>query len=342
MADVRPGCAVALTAPSPAIQVAVPVLDVASYTSHRLHGPDRVWTETNCSVDVWIELLHLLGMEPAAAAAFALSSDFEGDAWTFLKFPPEDLRALFGIEVAEMIVWKALADHIAEHLDAGRLLTVEVDAFHLPDTHGVSYRLEHTKTTIVPLKLDRASRLLGYLHGSGYFELRADDFDGVLRLGRHEDATVLAPYVEHIKLDGLKGASDDLASRAEGLARQHLTRRPSTNPVTRFRQRLDADLPWLTQQDIATFHKYAFATCRQCGAAAELAASFVEWLASAQGSAADPAAQHLLATAEAAKSLQFSLARVARGRTVDLRGPLERMETGWQAAVDLLVDRHEG
>ena len=49
-------------------------------------------------MDVWIEVLHALGLDPVAASAFTLSCDFEGDQWTFFKYPPEDLRALFGIE----------------------------------------------------------------------------------------------------------------------------------------------------------------------------------------------------------------------------------------------------
>ena len=31
------------------------------WVPHRLHGPDRMWPETNCYVDLWIELLHALG-----------------------------------------------------------------------------------------------------------------------------------------------------------------------------------------------------------------------------------------------------------------------------------------
>ena len=58
--------------------------------AHSLHRSDRCWTETNCYVDVWIEVLHALGLDPTAAGAFTLSTDFEGDQWTFFKFPPED------------------------------------------------------------------------------------------------------------------------------------------------------------------------------------------------------------------------------------------------------------
>ncbi len=65
----------------------VPV-DASSYRPHPLHATERTWTETNCYVDLWIELLHSLGLDPLAAAAFTISTDFEGDQWTFFKFPP--------------------------------------------------------------------------------------------------------------------------------------------------------------------------------------------------------------------------------------------------------------
>ena len=68
-------------------------LTAATFVPHPLHATERSWTETNCYVDVWIEVLHALGLDPVAASAFTLSCDFEGDQWTFFKYPPEDLRA---------------------------------------------------------------------------------------------------------------------------------------------------------------------------------------------------------------------------------------------------------
>ena len=32
--------------------------------AHALHAPERNWPETNCYVDVWVELLHDLGLDP--------------------------------------------------------------------------------------------------------------------------------------------------------------------------------------------------------------------------------------------------------------------------------------
>ena len=66
-------------------------LEPALYQRHRLHTQERSWAETNCYVDIWIELLHAWGFEPIAALPFTVAIDFEGDQWTFFKFPHADL-----------------------------------------------------------------------------------------------------------------------------------------------------------------------------------------------------------------------------------------------------------
>jgi hypothetical protein len=320
------------------------LLDITAdgYRRHPLHEQVRTWSETNCYVDVWIELLHSLGLDPLAAAAFALSSDFEGDQWTFFKYPPEDLRAVYGIEVAEMNVWLPIEQHVVDQLGMGRLLTVEVDAWFLPDTTD-SYRTEHVKTTIVPQAIDVEARALGYFHNAGYYELCGDDFDGVFRLGDEAAAAAasgasMPPYVELVKLDRMHRDDEDvLVERAVSLVREHLSRRPTTNPVARFRERLKADLEWLAARDLETFHLWAFGTCRQCGASAELAASFLEWLGVQRddGAYTAPAAD-FASIAEAAKSLQFMLARAVRGRSVEVAPVLDEMERRWDSAMRAL------
>ena len=42
-------------------------LDPATYVPHPLHAADRNWTETNCWLDMMIEVLHVLGLDPVAA-----------------------------------------------------------------------------------------------------------------------------------------------------------------------------------------------------------------------------------------------------------------------------------
>jgi hypothetical protein len=315
-------------------------IEAASYRPHPLHASARTWTETNCYVDLWVELLHALDLDPLAAAAFTLSTDFEGDQWTFFKYPPEDLRRAYGIEVSEMNVWRPLVDHVVEQLELGRLLTIEADSWFLPDTAGVSYRLGHTKSTIVPQAIDVEGRRLGYFHNAGYFELEGEDFDGALRWAP-SDGALLPPYVELVRLDRVRRAGDPLEV-ARQLAGEHLARRPGDNPVVRLRKRLEADLPWLASAGLDTFHAYAFGTCRQCGASAELAASFVDWLAAHGEDGVAPFADRLRVVAESAKALQFGLARAARGRSVDLDPALGEMERAWEDAIEGLAARYAG
>lgn len=317
-------------------------LDPGRYEPHRFHRTERVWSEHNCYVDLWIEMLHALGLDPVAASAFTLSTDFEGDQWTMFKYPPEDLRTLFGIEVAELNVWRPLSEHVIEQISFGRLLTVDVDAWFLPDTRGVSYRTGHQKTTLAVESVDLDARRMGYFHNAGYFVLEGDDFDGVMGLGAWEPGpSELPPYTEVVRLDRLRRSDPDRLERVRSLTKQHLARLPDTNPVSRFTQRLREDLPWLAEHDLDTFHRYAFGTCRQCGASAELAADFVEWLADNEGSESD-AAKQLRQISEGAKALQFSLARAARGRKVDLDEVASAMETAWERAMSSLVERYGG
>ncbi|MEY2422436.1 MAG: hypothetical protein QOI95_2503 [Acidimicrobiaceae bacterium] len=317
-------------------------IDAATYEPHPLHSGERMWSETNCYVDLWIEVLHAFGFDPIACAAFTLSTDFEGDQWTFFKFPLEDLRAMYGIEVGEMNVWAPTENHIVEQLALGRLLTIEADSWYLPDTAGVSYQLDHVKSAIVPQLIDSDARRLGYFHNAGYFELNGDDYDGVLRRTEAlQDPRVLPPYVELVKLDAAR--HDDASQLVDGaiqLTRDHLARRPATNPVPRMRKRLADDLVWLSSQTLDTFHRWAFGFCRQCGANAELAATYVDWLAANDDASIASAADAFRELSNAAKTLQFNLARVVRGRAVDVEPVLDAMERHWDSAMAPLVARY--
>lgn len=305
------------------------------YSNYVLHSTERVWSETNCYVDVWFEVLHSLGLDPMIACAFAVSADFEGDQWTFFKYPEADLRRAYGIDVHEMNPWRGVLEHVVEQLTLGRLMTVEVDSFFLPDTQGVAYRLEHVKSTIVPNAVDVNGKVLGYFHNAGYFELRGDDFDGIFRLDGERHA--LSPYTEIIRLDRMLHLPDTTAAAlATTLLREHLERAPDTDPVSRMATRMESDLPWLRDQPPETFHSWAFATVRQCGACAETAASFLSWLATHDGPPnARAAAEPWKNLADQAKALQFALARAARGRAIDLCSSMQQMAHEWRRAQDL-------
>jgi hypothetical protein len=329
----------AAPAGEPVVRSLLP-LDADTFDPHPLHVGDRNWTATNCYVDVWIEVLHALGLEPLAAAAFTLSAGWEGDQWTFFKYPPEDLRRVYGLEVTELNVWKPVVDHVLEQLELGRLCTVEADSWFLPDTRGDSYHEEHVKSTVVPQMVDLGERRLGYFHNAGYFELDGEDFDGVFQRGRYADPAKLPPYVEVIRLDRLVRGDAGLVGRGVELAREHLARRPTDNPVAAMGARILRDVPWLAQEDLETFHLYAFGTCRQCGASTEMAASFVDWVNRNDRPGTESAADDFRAVAEGAKALQFALARVVRGRSSDLESILGPMADRFERAMGTLECRY--
>ncbi len=314
----------------------------AGYVRHPLHHADRAWLESNCYVDLWVELLHAAGAEPLAALPFTLATDFEGDQWRFFKFPLADLDALYGIEVFELNVWRPLVAHVAEQLALGRPSIVEVDAFYLPDTAGTSYRAEHVKTSIGVQALDADRRRLGYFHNAGYYELEGDDFAGAFRLeGRLTDPEYLPPYVEVAKL-GTRPAPAGPALREASIAclHYHLARRPVANPCRRYAAKFAADLEWLAAEPLGSFHAYAFATLRQCGSAFELAASYLRWLSGAGGIDIENAALACDRIAGSAKVLQFATARaVHTRRPFDAAPTLDMMAAAWDDVMAALLPR---
>lgn len=307
----------------------------AEYQPHTIHAHDRVWTETNCYVDLWIELLHSLGADPVPALAFVLSADCDGRQWDFVKMQSEDLRTLYGIDVGEMNVWRPVLAHVREGLSDGVLLTVEVDGFWLPDTAGTSYRNQHTKTTIVPNSVDEAEKVLGYFHNRGYFELSGADFDGVFNLAPEPHEEVLLPYIEQIRL-GRNTIADGVGERDLAVARAHLSRRAPGNPVDRLAQRIVADIPLVQASGPDAFHLWSFGLLRQCGATAELAADLVGYLAGRGADGIENAVPHFLQVAQGAKAVQFRMARASRGRAVSLDEPLADMAANWSAAMNIV------
>lgn len=304
--------------------------------SHWLHSADRVWTESNCYADIWIEVEHALGFDPVAGLGYTLGATFDADQWTFIKPYPADLELLYGLDVREINPWLPIEEHIAEEVGRGNLLTVEVDSFHLPDTAGVSYGIEHVKTTIVPATIDPTRRLLRYFHGQGYQSLSGEDYDGVLGLGADPELVRLPPYVELVRRSAPASMDRVLATRACQTAREHLGRRPSISPVSSMADHVVTRLPELRAIGSELFHRYAFVTCRQCGATAELAADFAEWLAKGGDPSLADAAPLFRSVAQDAKALQFSLARAARGRRVEVTDLLAGMVDAWEGAMAVM------
>jgi hypothetical protein len=317
-------------------------LEPTTYVPHPLHSPDRAFPETNCYTDLWIDLLHGLGHEPTAMLAYCVSVDFEGDQWTFFKPPPADIERLYGAEIQEFVVYRPLPDHVFEQIELGRIAIVEVDGFYLPDTLGRSYREQHEKTSIAVAAIDREEERLRYFHGRGYFELEGDDYRNALRIGREFSPDVLPPYVEFVRRDRLTPVlPDGLRAVARDLLAVQVERRPRESPVLRFGERLAIDLPVLFAGDQDVYHAYAFATVRQCGAAWEVAATFLSWLA-ASGDA-PPAARAFDSLASQCKTLLFKLARAAAlGRAFDVSPAIEEMAASWDRAMQELERAEAG
>lgn len=317
----------AATAPAAPLLLREP----ATYRPHHTHLDGRIWRETNCYFDLWIEVLHLLGCDPVPSFACALSADHDGTQWTFLKPHPEDIRRLYGLEIAEDTVWRPVLDTVEAGSRRGVIYTVEVDGWWLPDTAGTSYRTTHEKTTIVPVRVDRPSRTMVYVHNAGLFSLNGDDFDGVFGL-REDSMSVLLPYMEQVRYRPHLVTDDALAA----ITRDHVARRADGNPVQRLADGVREALEWLPHEGMDAFHPWAFAVLRQCGATAELAADFaaeIDGIFPGAGLAAAPFRN----VAEQAKSVQFKMARAASGRRVDVEPPLQSMIESWQLAMESIV-----
>ncbi|HET7795896.1 MAG TPA: DUF1839 family protein [Rhizobacter sp.] len=317
---------------------ALPELDAATYRPHAMHSEQAVWFEKNCYVDVWIELLHALKLEPAAAMAFTLAVDFEGDHWTFFKPPHTELRTLYGVDVQELNVWRPLIDHAAEHLAAGKLIATEADSFWLPDTAGTDYRHQHVKTTIVLNDLDLDAQRLGYFHGPSYFKLEGEDFRQLFALDEPTRPTALPLFAELIRIDRLvRRPPGELAEASLQMLREYFALRPVSNPVSRFATRFDADLPELHARGMAHYHAWAFTTLRQLGAAFELASNQLRWLGSQGHADLEAAADRFDVIAQECKSLILKVARVVNAkRAFDAAAALAPVAQAWDEGMGLL------
>jgi hypothetical protein len=323
-------------------RVSVLGLDHAKYQPHALHREESLWVEKNCYIDVWIEVLHAQSLDPTAMLPFVVALDFDGDQWTFFKPSHADLYDLYGLDVQELNVWRPLLKHAEQHVADGRLVFTEADAFYLPDTQGTDYRNSHTKTTIVIETIDVAAKKLQYFHNAGYHQLEGEDFDGVFGVSLPPDPNRLPFFAEFVRLDRVeKREPRELASRSSLLLRRHMTRRPKTNPFSRFRPRFEQDLKWLQGEGLATYHAYAFATVRQFGANFELAARYMKWLTEHGRTDLAEAAEAFDSISGGAKALILKGARaVSAKKTVDFGPMFEAMESAWERATGIVASRY--
>ena len=317
-------------------------IDAQTFRPHALHSAERSWPETNCYVDLWIEVLHAFGLDPRAALGFTVGQDFEGDQFTFFKFPLEDLQALFGLSVQELAIYDSLEQHTLQQLERHRLVLVEMDSFYLPDTRGTAYRHDHVKTTVGIAQLDLEGRQLGYFHNAGYYQLSGEDFDGVFRRipALRDNPEVLFPYVEFVKRDGPVLQGRALVEGAKQLLHAHLKRRPA-NPIAKYRAQLPRHLEALAARPMAYFHLYAFNVLRQLGANFELLGSHCRWLEEHSETGLLEAAVACEQLAASAKALQFLFARaVNKKKFPDFSSTLDTMERAHETAIGVLQKRY--
>ncbi|SON57466.1 hypothetical protein HDIA_3925 [Hartmannibacter diazotrophicus] len=300
-----------------------PALDPSAYERHPLHSADRIWPETNCFMDLWIEVLASLGHAPEAMLGFTVTQDFEGDQATFFKVPAADLEAIYGLRLQELAIFEHVEDHVTTQIARGRLCLVEVDGFYLPDTQGVAYHTEHGKTTVAINRLDITGRRMEYFHNAGYFTLEGEDFDGVFQRtpGADGERPLFLPYTEFVKFGPAPEDGNMKADACKRLA-SALAQRPAENPIAAFAAVFPAQAENLAGRPFAAFHHYAFNTLRQFGSNFELLASHLDWLGEDGADAR--------AIAETMKSAQFQLARaVNRGKFEKLTGVLDPAVAAW-------------
>lgn len=303
-------------------------LDPAAYKPHALHDSERMWPETNCYIDLWIEVLSSLKLPPEAMLGFTVGQDFEGDQFTFFKVPLEDLEALYGVRCTELAIYDKVENHVAEQICRGRLCLVEMDSFFMPDTQGVGYRREHGKTTVAINRLDMAGRTLDYFHNGGFFRLSGEDFDGLFQLQLTDDDLPFLPYTEFAKFPQTVPGEAAIRQVARQLLSFHFRRRPQANPIRAFAEVFPGQVEAVAERPFGFFHKYAFNTLRQLGANFELAGSHFDWL-SADLSDAAGAARRI---SEVAKSVQFQLARaVTRKKFEPLLTALDPAADAWDS-----------
>ncbi|XOV81709.1 MAG: DUF1839 family protein [bacterium] len=305
-----------------------------------LHAPDRNWSEGNCYTDLWIAVLHSLGLEPRACLGPTLACGFNADQWTFFKPSAVYLYRLYGVVIEEMTVYRSLLSHCQAHIAAGQLPLVEVDSFFLPDTQQTDYRKHHSKTTIALNALDANKRKLEYFHNAGYFVLQGDDFDGVIRLREKAASEFLPPYCETVKFEHVtQRENDELKTLARNMAVTFVQSRPEENPIQLFAGSINDTLTQLAGLDESAFHAWVFASLRQLGAGFELAAIHLRWLASAEEKELFDAARHFDLVAGTAKMLVMKTARMAMsGKVKSLSEPLSEMEAQLNTAYALIED----
>jgi hypothetical protein len=271
---------------------------------------------------------------------FVVNVDFEEDQWTFFKPSHDELRALYGVKVHELTVWRPLLEHVVEHLAVGRLVSIEVDAFWLADTAGTDYRYKHSKTTIAINHIDVSKQQMAYFHNAGYFVAEGEDFQQLLKLQPNPEPAfelpLFAELISFLPTPPLTLAQTQALSLQ--LMRKQMSERLQSNPVERFALRFAQDLPLLQARGLDYYHAWAFAGIRQWGAAFELAAAWLDWMQDALGPNSVKAKNAFNQMSQDAKTLILKGARaVASKKPLDPVSQLTATAALWPQAMESLA-----
>ena len=150
---------------------------------HPIHGEDRVWAETNCYVDLWIELLHALGLRPLAALPFTLAHRLRGRPVDVLQVSARrPVRALRpGRPGAGDLAAAGRARRGAGRARAGRCSSSSTRST-CPTPPGTAYQRAHVKTTVARERdRRRADGASATSTTPATTSCTGEDFDDVLR-----------------------------------------------------------------------------------------------------------------------------------------------------------------
>lgn len=309
----------------------LPGLTPENYRRHPLHGNGGTGLQAHGHADPWIAFVHTLGLEPLAMLASTVAANFEGDQWTACQPPLPELRALYGIDVRELAVWRPLVEHAREHLAGGKLIHARVDPRWLPDARDGGDR-GHTRTCILMAELDEARERLDYFHDDGYFELEGADFRQLFRPEGAPDSGLPPLSAQLVRLDRLaRKDPSELADESFELLRLHFAWRPRSNPFSRFASRLAKELPGLRETGLDSWRRWSAATVCEGGSAFELLAAHLRWLATQSYPELDEPAERFDAIATACAALLLKGERaVGSGAPLGANDLLHAVASDWE------------
>ena len=227
-------------------------LDAATYQRHALHAEDRVWVEKNCYVDIWIEVLHALGLRAAGDAAVRRrASTSKAISGRSSSRRTTSCCDLYGVDVQELNVWRPLLEHARRaprrrqaDLDRGRRVLAARHRGHRLPARSTPRRRSSSRTSISTSSGSATSTTPATTRS------RARTSRRLFRVGAAPDPTFMPLFAELVRIDRVvKRPAAELRAMSRALLARHLARRPADNPVRALRRSASRrDLPGLTDE----------------------------------------------------------------------------------------------